>query len=123
VNGTIDRLKLDELALDELALAALRVLHDRPTASQRELARALGVSLGRAHYCVRALVEKGVVKVRNYRDSKNKSAYRYILTPKGVRAKGQLAREFLQIKMREYDLLRAEIAQLQRDSEEMGSGI
>lgn len=112
-----------QLDLDELALAALRVLHERPTASQRELARALGVSLGRAHYCIRALVARGVVKVRNYRNSQNKSAYLYILTPQGVRAKGQLARKFLQIKMREYDALRAEIARLQRDSEDMGSGI
>lgn len=108
---------------ESLALDAIRLLEDRPALSQRELAKELGVSVGRAHYCIRALVAKGIVKVRAYRNSQNKSAYLYILTPKGVRAKGQLAREFLQIKMREYDALRAEIAQLQRDSEEIGSGL
>jgi EPS-associated MarR family transcriptional regulator len=107
-------------AADSLALDTIRLLEERPELSQRELAKSLGVSLGRANYCIRALVAKGIVKVQNYRTSRNKMAYLYILTPMGVQAKGQLAREFLQIKMQEYDALRVEIARLKRDSMETG---
>jgi EPS-associated MarR family transcriptional regulator len=105
---------------ESLALDTIRLLEERPALSQRELAKSLSVSVGRAQHHIRALVAKGIVKLRNCRKDQNKSAYLYIPTPKGVRAKGQLAREYLQIKVRDYDALRAEITRPQRDSEEIG---
>ena len=83
--------------------------------TQRELAEELGVSLGKANYCLKALIEKGLVKASNFKNSANKRAYLYNLTPKGIEAKAQISVKFLQRKMREYDLLRREIEQLQSE--------
>ena len=74
------------------------------------------MSLGKANYCLRALIAKGFVKVENYRKSNNKSAYLYLLTPSGIAAKAQLTREYLTIKMKEYDELRREIERLEREN-------
>jgi EPS-associated MarR family transcriptional regulator len=94
----------------------LKFLAARPEASQRELARELGVSLGKANYCLRALVEKGLVKARNFRNSRNKLAYLYVLTPTGVAEKARLTREYLQIKLREAEALQAEIEALREEA-------
>lgn len=85
--------------------------------SQRKLASSLGMSLGKANYCIRALIEKGFIKAENYRSSSNKLGYLYLLTPKGVAAKTELTRYFLARKMSEYEALRLEIAQLQMETE------
>jgi EPS-associated MarR family transcriptional regulator len=102
---------------DSSLLRVLRLLDGSPRLTQREMARELGVSLGKANYCLRALLAKGFVKVQNFRNSTNKRAYAYLLTPEGVAAKASLTREFLAIKLEEYDALRLEVERLQRESE------
>lgn len=93
----------------------LRYLAEHPQVSQRELAEHLGVSLGKINYCLRALVEKGLVKARNFRNHQNKRAYLYHLTPAGIDAKARIAARFLQRKMREYEQLSVEIEALKRE--------
>lgn len=101
----------------ESHLKALRLLEANPELSQRELAQALGISLGKANYCVRALLEKGLIKMQNFRNSENKLEYAYLLTPAGIAAKADLTRCFLKIKIREYENLRQEIEQLKKESQ------
>lgn len=96
-------------------MAILRRLQAEPQASQRELARATGVSLGKLNYALRALIEKGWVKVGNFSRNPHKLGYAYLLTPRGIEVKARLTREFLARKMREYDALRAEIERLQQE--------
>jgi EPS-associated MarR family transcriptional regulator len=101
---------------DSAVLRVLRLLEARPHLTQREMARELGVSLGKANYCLRALLDKGFVKVQNFTRSSNKRGYAYLLTPEGVGAKAELARCFLALKRQEYDALRLEIERLQQES-------
>jgi EPS-associated MarR family transcriptional regulator len=93
-------------------IRTLEVLQQNPTLSQRELALVLGVSLGKANYCLRALLAKGLLKVQNFKNSKNKLAYAYTLTPAGVAARAELTAEFLRVKVMEYERLSIEIDQL-----------
>ena len=81
--------------------------------SQRQLADSLGVSLGAANYCMKALVEKGWVKLENFQKNRNKLGYLYLLTPKGITAKTQLTASFLRRKLIEYENLKVEIEDLQ----------
>ena len=101
---------------DDVRFRVLRVLQDEPDLSQREIAVRLGVSLGAVNYCLRALTEKGQVKVRNFRSSDNKLRYAYILTPGGIAEKARLTGAFLARKIAEYEALRAEIEALSGDS-------
>jgi len=105
---------------DDVRFRVLRVLQDEPDLSQREIAVRLGVSLGAVNYCLRALTEKGQVKVRNFRSSDKKLRYAYILTPGGIAEKARLTGAFLARKVAEYEALRAEIEALSGDS--LGSG-
>jgi EPS-associated MarR family transcriptional regulator len=105
-------------ASDHEQFELLRVLGTRPGAGQRELASSLGVSLGKANYVLRALIAKGFVKAENYRNSTNKLAYLYVLTPSGLAAKADLTKKFLERKVREYEELRLEIERLRRDAAE-----
>ncbi len=98
----------------EMDYRVLSTLEDNPSISQRQMARQLDVSLGKVNYCLKALVAAGMVKAGNFQKSANKSAYSYLLTPKGIRQKSQTTRAFLNRKMMEYDKLEAEIAQLQK---------
>lgn len=100
---------------DELQVAILRRLEQAPQASQRDLAREAGVSLGKLNYVLRALIEKGWVKVGNFSRNPDKLGYAYLLTPRGIEAKARLTRQFLARKMREYDQLCAEIERLQQE--------
>jgi EPS-associated MarR family transcriptional regulator len=93
-------------------LAVLRLLEGRPEMSQRELSEALGLSLGKTHYVLHALLDKGLVKARNFRRSDNKLAYAYVLTPSGMREKLQLTKSFLQRKEGEFEQLRHTITAL-----------
>jgi EPS-associated MarR family transcriptional regulator len=93
----------------------LRIIEENPGISQRDLAQALGVSLGKANYCLQALIEKGWIKVNNFKNSNNKQAYMYLLTRRGIAEKAQLTRRFLQRKVAEYEALRREIEQLRRE--------
>jgi len=97
---------------DERQLNALRLLEANPEMTQRELAQALGVSVGAANYCLKALVEKGWVKLENFQNNPNKLGYLYLLTPMGMAAKTTLTARFLRRKLAEYEALRAEIEQL-----------
>ncbi len=87
----------------------LRLLHDNPEMSQRDLARSVGVSTGRIHYVLTALVEKGLIKIGNFTAAEDKRRYAYVLTPKGVARKTALTRRFLARKMAEYEALKVEI--------------
>jgi EPS-associated MarR family transcriptional regulator len=93
----------------------LKLLDANPELSQRQLAEALGVSVGKTNYCLRALLDKGLVKVRNFRDSSNKLAYAYYLTPKGAQAKVKATTQFLKVKVREYQEIQQEIEELKRE--------
>ena len=93
----------------------LRLLEARPDLSQRDLARELGTSLGKTNYCLNALIEKGWVKVRNFRNNKNKLGYAYLLTPRGIERKGVIAVQFLRRKINEYEDLKREIELLQHE--------
>lgn len=103
------------------ALEALRLLAARPELSQRELSRALGLSLGKAHYVLHALLDKGLVKIQNFRRNNNKLAYAYLLTPKGVRIKLQLTRRFLARKEVEFELLQTTIEELRHEVRAAGA--
>lgn len=93
----------------------LRLLEQYPEKSQRDISRELGVSLGAVNYMLRALVEKGEVKIRNFQVSENKLRYAYILTPRGLDTKARLMVGFLRRKRAEYDVLRAEIEALEAE--------
>ena len=99
----------------EVHLKVLRELEDNPSITQRELAQNLGVSLGKVNYCLKALIEKGFIKARNFQNSNNKRAYLYVLTPKGIEAKARISVAFLRRKIQEYEQLKAEIAQLEQE--------
>jgi EPS-associated MarR family transcriptional regulator len=97
---------------DEMHFKLMQVLSANPEASQRDVARELGISLGKVNYCLRALIGKGWVKASRFKNSHNKAAYIYLLTPHGLDEKAKLTVRFLRIKMREYETLRAEIEQM-----------
>jgi EPS-associated MarR family transcriptional regulator len=105
---------------DEMRYKLMRLLEANPRTSQRELARELGISLGRANYCLQALVRKGLIKATNFKNSRNKAAYMYLLTPRGVENKATLTMKYLQIKMREYEALRVEIEEVRREAQRYG---
>ena len=92
----------------------LHLIEERPQASQREIAEALGVSLGAVNFCLRALAAKGHVKIANFRASRNKLGYAYVLTPEGIASRAALAVRFVQRKLAEYNAIRAEIDLLRR---------
>ena len=90
----------------------LKMLEENPGMSQRDMAKKLGISLGKVNFCLKALVEKGSVKIDNFRKSDNKLGYAYLLTPHGIEQKARMTVEFLQVKMREYERLKVEIEEL-----------
>ena len=89
----------------------LRKIKSKPNYSQRELAYELGFSLGKLNYCLKALKEKGLIKINNFQKNPNKMGYVYILTPKGIAAKTKLTINFMKRKIKEYEELKAEIEQ------------
>ncbi len=101
---------------DEYRYKILKILEANPEISQRDLARVLGVSLGRTNFCLKALIERGLLKATNFRNSSNKLAYMYLLTPKGIEEKSVITARFLKIKMQEHANLEAEIEELRRDA-------
>ena len=105
----------------EIHLKLLRHLAANPQVSQRELADHLGVSLGKTNYCLQALVGKGLVKARNFKNSANKRAYLYLLTPKGLKAKTEIGVRFLQRKTEECEALSAEIEELREELKNDGA--
>jgi len=104
---------------EEIEYKILKSLDENPQLSQRELAAEIGLSLGKINYCIKALMGKGWIKAQNFKNSKNKAAYLYVLTPGGIDGKVKLVRNFIQRKVLEYDELRQEIGNLRKESEEM----
>ncbi|PJB40967.1 MAG: MarR family EPS-associated transcriptional regulator [Comamonadaceae bacterium CG_4_9_14_3_um_filter_60_33] len=108
----------DKVPLNEnTRFTVLRLLQSNPQMTQRELAQALGVSLGKTNYCLKALLDKGLLKVHNFHSSQRKLAYAYLLAPSGIAEKAALTGRFLQRKMDEFGALRAEIESLQSEAE------
>jgi EPS-associated MarR family transcriptional regulator len=101
---------------EETRYKVMRLLEANPKLSQRDVARELGISLGKVNFCVRALIQRGWVKASNFKNSHNKAAYMYVLTPRGLEAKAHLAVRFLVLKISEYEKLRAEIEQIRREA-------
>lgn len=101
---------------DEYRYKILKELEANPEISQRELAKGLGISLGKTNFCIQALIEKGFVKANNFRNSQNKKAYIYCLTPKGIEARASITLQFLKYKMAEYQTLKTEIERLQHEA-------
>lgn len=107
---------------DEYRYKILKLIELKPKLTQRELARDLGVSLGKANFCLKGLIEIGLIKVTNFRNSQNKLAYMYLLTPAGIEAKSSITIRFLKAKMQEYELLQAEISLIMQEEKfELGS--
>ena len=94
----------------------MRILQENPDLTQRELAEKLGVSVGGLNYCLKALMDKGWVKMQNFQNSKNKFKYVYLLTPQGIAERVALTSSFLDRKMQEYEALKAEIDALQKEN-------
>lgn len=101
----------------------MRVLQDNPDITQRELAEKLGISVGGVNYCLKALMEKGLVKMKNFANSKNKFGYVYVLTPTGIAEKADITHRFLQRKIDEYEALKAEIGALRSEVETPGGEV
>ena len=99
----------------EIHLKVLRHLETHPDVTQRELAQHLGVSLGKANYCLKALIDRGWIKANNFKNSKNKAAYAYLLTPRGVEKKAQITLRFFKKKVMEYEQLKQELLDLEQE--------
>ncbi len=87
----------------------LRQINNKPSLSQRQLAKRLGFSLGKLNYCLKALKIKGLIKIKNFEKNPNKINYIYVLTPKGISKKTKLTINFMKLKLKEYDELRSEV--------------
>jgi len=93
----------------------MHLLQKNPHITQRELSRELGLSLGKLNYCIKALANKGWIKIGNFTNSKTKYRYAYLVTPQGISEKARMTKEFLQRKIREYEALREEIDSLESE--------
>ncbi len=108
--------EVDQSDSSEIHFQVLRAIAQNPDLTQRELAAVLGISLGKANYCLKALVVKGLVKIESFAKSKNKLGYAYLLTPQGVAQKAALTTSFLRHKLEEYESLRSEIEMLKLET-------
>ena len=106
------------MSKQELEYRVLKLVEKQPTITQRELSKELGVSLGKTHYVIKALVKVGWIKLDNFKRSGNKLGYAYLLTPTGVLEKAKITRRFLIRKQQEYENLKHEIEQLQVEVDE-----
>lgn len=107
---------------DDIRFRVLRLLDNNPELSVRDIAAKVGVSNGSAYYCIRALVEKGMLKLGNFTASEHKGRYAYILTPRGLKEKGVLTARFLKRKLEEYEDLKHEISLLQQEVDSSSVG-
>lgn len=115
MRSTIERCARLSMLNDEYRYKILKILEANPEISQRQLARELGVSLGRVNFCLKALIEVGLLKASNFRNSHNKLAYMYLLTPKGIEEKSNITLAFLKIKMQEHQELESQIHRLRQE--------
>ena len=116
-----DRLSNKAKIQEEARFQILRLLHENPEFTQRELGERVGVSLGAVNYCLKALIERGLVKAGNFTKSTNKLGYAYVLTPAGIAEKTMLTGRFLTRKMLEYQTLKLEIETLSKEVSAGGS--
>ncbi len=100
---------------EDISFKVMRILQDQPDTTQRELAEQLGISVGGMNYCLKALSDKGLVKMVNFANSKNKFGYVYMLTPSGIAEKATLTKRFLKRKLQEYEELKTEIETLKSE--------
>ena len=105
---------------NEEALRIFREINRSPEMTQREFSSRLGISLGKVNFLINALIQKGFVKVENFKKSSSKSKYLYCLTPRGIEEKSRMTYLFLKRKMREYEHLELEIRQLREEMRESG---
>jgi EPS-associated MarR family transcriptional regulator len=109
--------------IDEaLRYQILKLLQDDPNISQRDLSKLLGISLGKVNYCLKGLMEKGWVKAHNFKDSKNKMAYAYILTPTGIEEKAKVTMQFLKSRVKQFEELQLEIDALRKEVKQYEDG-
>ena len=101
---------------DEYRYKILKLVEAKPDISQRELAKNLGISLGKTNFCLKALIDIGLIKATNFRNSQNKLAYMYLLTPSGIEEKSTTTIRFLKAKIKEYELLHEEIILLKQET-------
>ena len=104
------------LGNETLCYKVMRLLEATPEISQREIARELGISLGSTNHCLRMLVDRGWLRTCRFQSDRNRVAYRYLLTPRGIKAKASQTIEVLREKTREYEELRNEIRQMRREA-------
>jgi EPS-associated MarR family transcriptional regulator len=109
------------LLTENIHYTLLKLVEANPDISQRELAREMGISLGKVNYCLKSLVGKGFVKLENFRRSDNKLAYAYFLTPLGLEEKARITLSFLRIKEAEYEAIRREIGLLRIEANEISA--
>ena len=109
-------------ASDEIQLRVLRLLEANPQMTQREMAEALGVSLGKTNFCIKALFARGLIKLHNFKSSRHKLAYSYLLTPVGIAEKSAITARFLTLKIAEYEQLKLEIAALKDEVAVLDAG-
>ncbi|MEJ2075821.1 MAG: MarR family EPS-associated transcriptional regulator [Reinekea sp.] len=100
---------------DELRYKLFKSLKSNPSVSQRELSQLMGISLGKTNFCIQALLEVGWIKASNFKNSKNKPAYSYLLTPQGIEEKLNITKRFLKFKLREYEVLQKEIEDVREE--------
>jgi EPS-associated MarR family transcriptional regulator len=103
---------------EEISYKLYKLIEQQPDLSQRELAKEMGISLGKTNYCLKGLMDKGWLKARNFKNSNNKIAYAYVLTPKGLREKTEITARYLKRKAREFEILKSEIEKLRREVSE-----
>ncbi len=102
---------------DELRYKLFTLLEASPELSQREVAHELGISLGRVNYCLKALISRGWIKAANFKNSKNKAAYMYLMTPRGIEERARVTARFLRYKLQEYEALRSEIETIRSEAQ------
>jgi len=107
---------------DEYRYKILKLIESNSELSQRELAQALDISLGKANFCLKALVNVGLLKVTNFKNNKNKLAYMYLLTPSGIEEKAAITMRFLKYKINEYEILLDEIEDLRKEAAKLNQG-
>jgi EPS-associated MarR family transcriptional regulator len=101
---------------DEIAYKLLKSIEENPSQSQRDLSVSLGISLGKLNYCLKALIDKGLVKAGNFRKNPQKQDYLYLLTPQGIEEKAKVTMRFLKRKVKDYEELKREIEELQKET-------
>jgi len=98
---------------EESSYHLIKILETNPQVSQRELARGMGISLGKVNYCLKGLINKGIIRAKRFKNSDNKLTYAYVLTPRGIEARSKITARYLKRRLKEYDKLKQEIQMLQ----------